>query len=137
MMIAEDGIVVYLKPTGEGSDDSRFPEFRPYEDINRYSECHTCFVPYSDAPFQIVVRFVNEFDTFSASDVHIGLAVSTGNDETVWNYKAIDRSEIRGRQYCYHRTKDTKTPFRMSGKYLDDTERSIIAYMSMQSPSLT
>lgn len=75
-MVKAGGIEVYLKPVGDGSDDLRFSELEspPEDDYNGHYR--RCFVPYSDEPFQIVVRFDKDFNMFKASEVMVGVGVS-------------------------------------------------------------
>ena len=88
-MVAVDGIEVYLKPATDGGDNSRFLEMEvpPQDDYNEAYKC--CFVPFSEEPFQIVVRFAEDYDMFTASAIHIGIGVAR------WQYRKPDPDETR------------------------------------------
>lgn len=75
-MVKIDDIEVYLKPTGHGSNNLRFPELEWPVEAEYNGHYKSCFVPFSAEPFQIVVRFGEDFRMFKASSVLVGFGVS-------------------------------------------------------------
>lgn len=83
-MIVADGIEIYLKPAGDEGDYLKFPELELPPNNNDEGHSKNCFIPYSDKPFQIVVKYPDNFDMPSASAVHVGCI---GMDASNWrNY---------------------------------------------------
>ena len=77
-MIHPDGIEVYLKPRGEGSDDLRFPEIESPDGTITHPSRKYCAVPVLDKEFNIVIRFSDEFKQYSATGVYARVTAGWG-----------------------------------------------------------
>lgn len=69
-MLHEDGIEVWLRPVGSRSnyEEVSIPVKRDSE--GRYLQC---FIPYRAGRFEVVVKYLRNFRTYSAATLHIGI----------------------------------------------------------------
>lgn len=108
-MPCADGIEVYLKPAGEDGEGEavRFSEVEltPEDDFGS-TYYKRCFVPYSDKPISIVIKFSGDFVMGGASTVNIktGIGEATPEDADelapkATRYESLQRQEVlRGQE---------------------------------------
>ena len=98
-MIHGDGVEVYLKPSRMGAETLRFPELELKSNDGFRKQC---YVPVIEEYFQLVVKFSDTFNMFSAECLHIG--VDFGQGQYI-NQKlmplSVRRSPVTGQQLVH------------------------------------
>lgn len=88
-MVKSDDIEVYLKPAGKRGETLRFPEIELPPDDDDDGKYKRCFVPFSNGPVKVVIKFSDDYNMFSADVVHVGIGVA--NKEFVEEYVDISQ----------------------------------------------
>ena len=132
-MKQEDGTEVYLKPRGDGSDNLRFPELMvPDHDPMR----RRCCIPVIESDCQVVVRFSNDFDLFTANSARIGYQYNEprfgGSNASLGI--ALRRSMVVGQQKSIphlFQTKNEKKPIRLVPYTSEQPWKKIQSFIDM------
>lgn len=95
-MVVADGIEVYLKPAGEDGDSAKFKEIELATRDHYQGRYKRCFVPFSDAPFQVVVKFAEDFNMFSADVMHVGIGIASKEYRKVLAGRFRQRRRYKG-----------------------------------------